>query len=265
MASQDYAKMKNADLEQLLKERNLPAGGKKADMVARLQEADKQPAAPTVPDAKPAGSDAAETAQASTQATKPAEANSNAPANGQSAAVVASQKPGEASAEGSEENKKLTKEERAALQEQKKAEREAQREENEKKYTSGIRHTDIHAEIAQRKKRAEKFGMSAEADEAIKKLERSLKFDTGVEVAADGDKKVSGLDTALPAERERKKRGPGDDGGGRGGKRARGGRAGADGGSERVASKSGGGGSNWMSEADRQAAEKRKSRFATSA
>ena len=37
----DYAKMKNAELEALLKQRSLPHTGKKAEMVARLQEADK--------------------------------------------------------------------------------------------------------------------------------------------------------------------------------------------------------------------------------
>ena len=38
----EYTKMKNADLESLLKERGLPHTGKKADMVARLEEDDKK-------------------------------------------------------------------------------------------------------------------------------------------------------------------------------------------------------------------------------
>jgi SAP domain-containing ribonucleoprotein len=37
----EYAKMKNADLEALLKERGLPSAGKKADMVDRLVKDDE--------------------------------------------------------------------------------------------------------------------------------------------------------------------------------------------------------------------------------
>src|ERR1700761_3930036 len=44
----DYSKMKNADLEALLKERGLPHTGKKADMVSRLQEDDKSKVAAPV-------------------------------------------------------------------------------------------------------------------------------------------------------------------------------------------------------------------------
>ncbi|KAG9636174.1 hypothetical protein KCU64_g14699, partial [Aureobasidium melanogenum] len=40
----EYTKMKNAELEALLKERNLPHTGKKADLVKRLQEHDAQTA-----------------------------------------------------------------------------------------------------------------------------------------------------------------------------------------------------------------------------
>ena len=38
--AQDYAKLKNAELETLLKQRGLPHTGKKADLVARLQDDD---------------------------------------------------------------------------------------------------------------------------------------------------------------------------------------------------------------------------------
>ena len=42
MPSTDYAKLKNAELESLLKERSLPHTGKKAEMVSRLQQDDKK-------------------------------------------------------------------------------------------------------------------------------------------------------------------------------------------------------------------------------
>ena len=52
----EYSKLKNAELENLLKARGLPHTGKKADMVLRLQEDDKKqssngdaPAVPTAP------------------------------------------------------------------------------------------------------------------------------------------------------------------------------------------------------------------------
>lgn len=40
-ATEDYSKLKNAELQSMLKERSLPHTGKKADMVARLQDDDK--------------------------------------------------------------------------------------------------------------------------------------------------------------------------------------------------------------------------------
>ena len=46
----DYAKMKNAELEALLKERNLPHTGKKADLVKRLQDADAASSEPAKKD-----------------------------------------------------------------------------------------------------------------------------------------------------------------------------------------------------------------------
>ncbi|MCJ1254762.1 hypothetical protein MMC24_002578 [Lignoscripta atroalba] len=49
--STDYSKKKNAELEELLKSRSLPHSGKKADLIARLQQYDKEHAAaePDVP------------------------------------------------------------------------------------------------------------------------------------------------------------------------------------------------------------------------
>ena len=37
----DYGKKTVADLQEILKSRSLPSSGKKADLIARLQEADK--------------------------------------------------------------------------------------------------------------------------------------------------------------------------------------------------------------------------------
>ena len=54
----DYAKLKNAELEALLKERSLPHTGKKAEMVSRLQQDDK----------KKAGEKPAQASQAATSA-----------------------------------------------------------------------------------------------------------------------------------------------------------------------------------------------------
>jgi SAP domain-containing ribonucleoprotein len=40
----DYSQLKVPELKKLLQEKSLPISGNKADLVARLQEADKKPA-----------------------------------------------------------------------------------------------------------------------------------------------------------------------------------------------------------------------------
>lgn len=251
MATQDYTKLKNAELEALLKQRGLQTGGKKADMVGRLQAADAESSA-AAPTPAPAAPGAATVDESKDEKAAPATAST--PAVATTTTSDAAPASGEASAAAPTEQK-LTREEREA-------ERAAKLAADEKKYGQGMSATDIDEEIARRKKRAEKYGlpMNAEAEEGIKALERAKKFGTttvGSGETAEGETKpVAGLDSALP-DRQRK-RGREEGAGGRGGKRQRGG------GAERpaAAQQNGGQKGSWMSEADKAKADARKARFA---
>merc|ERR1711991_841827 len=56
-----YSSMKNAELKDLLKERDLPTSGKKAELVARLEEHDAAVAAATAGETSPPAASAEET------------------------------------------------------------------------------------------------------------------------------------------------------------------------------------------------------------
>lgn len=235
----DYSKMKNSELEGLLKQRGLPHNGKKAEMVARLQEADKTGEAPQTSDppatvseptiAAPEVSDSAKPEPAAVETAPDAPATQAAP-TGEAAAPQAEAKP--------------------AID-----------------FSTGLAATSIDDEIARRKKRAEKFGTTEAETEAIKNLERAKKFGTGPAASSVG---VNRLDEALP-ERAGRKRGrvpepsdaptgfddPGLRRRGQGRRDFRGrGRGGA-----RPAGRVEKPGS-WMSAADKEAAEKRRKKFA---
>lgn len=281
----EYAKLKNAELEALLKERGLPHGGKKADMVERLQKNDEDNKAAAAKAALNAedeidwDDDADETAPApAPEPVQPVAANAApvATAGGEVQAVstkvadidiaktddVATEAP----AEGEKTNVDETKPEEKANP--------------VPDYSIGLAATDLDAEIEKRKKRALKFGSKIEDDEGLKRLERAKKFGEVVDAAG----LTAGLDGALPNKRERedgdegsnaKKRrgGPSGGRGGRGGHGGHGGRGGRDGRDRpqhknndgrdnRNEGKKTTGGSSWMSAEDKAAAEKRKAKWA---
>jgi SAP domain-containing ribonucleoprotein len=213
----EYAKMKNADLEALLKERSLPSGGKKADMVDRLTKDDEKAGAAGAPaEPKPAvnaedeidwddeGDEAAaEPAKAEPAATEPAPATE--PATDSAAAEPQSAAAEESSVQPTAEGAEV------AIEEKK---------EPAPDYTRGLSATNIDEEIEKRKKRALKFGKNPEDDEGLKKLERMKKFgETG---------QVQGLDEALPERQRKREREDKEDGGDN--KRRNGGRTGGRGG-----------------------------------
>ena len=281
----DYAKMKNAELEALLKSRNLPHTGKKADMVSRLIEADKKttesPSTTTAAAAedeidwdddtdatKPAA--AAATTEAAATAIKAGgkglAANSQAVPN--QITDVDPSKTSDLSVKPPAENKNAEGESKDSKSEEAKPEKLAV------DFTRGLAASTLEDEIEKRKARAKKFGMPAEEDETLKKLERAKKFgETGA---------PRGLDEALPERAAGRKRGrEGGDEGGRGGHNKRGGRRfdGRRGGdrrtrdgdrkprdSKREQRKSPSGGkAGWMNETDKAKAEARKAKFATPA
>lgn len=303
----EYSKKTNAELIEILKSRSLPHTGKKADLIARLQEADKAASA------TPAKVDAADDVIDWDDDTTPIDPTPAVPATagkaegavttttvapavgGDGAApnptVVPNQKvdidpstthdlsvtkPGDqkpaTEAQGKETESAAPAEKETSAAAEAPAEGEAAPKAPAVDYTIGLATTDYDAELAKRKARAAKFGISEdEASEAAQKaMERAKRFGT-----ADTGTAVKGLDQALSSERPRKRGRGGDDGdnfrgkrrsfGGRG--RGRGGhnggrrRGGGGGGTRNGAapSSSNGGG---MSEQDRAALERRKARFA---
>jgi len=282
----DYTKMKNAELEGLLKQRGLPHTGKKADLVSRLQEDDgKQstdPGAATGADAPVAPAAEDEIDWNDDEPPKPAEATSEPAAAAMAAGGVGRVEnpvavPNQIVDATDINNAETTVHPPAETDEAVagttgEVSVEEKPEEPKPDFTRGLADISMEEELEKRRARAKKFGMEETDEEAMKKIEREKKF--GTQGGESGGPK--GLNEALPERRP--KRGRDDQDGGRGDfKRGRGrgrfngggGRGGGNGGrgprrdGGRV-EKSIGGGSNWMSEKDRAAAEARKSRFQSS-
>ncbi|KAJ5190647.1 uncharacterized protein N7498_009632 [Penicillium cinerascens] len=281
----DYSKKTNADLVEILKSRSLPHTGKKADLVARIQQDDEKnsggaPAAPKT--------DAAEDVidwDDDVPAVKPAtEAGAKSIAAGGKGAVanpvaVPNQKL-DTDPATSHELKVESAGAGAATGEAPSSATEVEQKPTVD-YTKGLPTTDLEAELAKRKARAAKFGIVEDEETAVKEaekqLERAKRFGTGGTDEASTNVGVRGLDEALPE--KSRKRGPADQGqGGRGGKRRDQGRnrnRGNPGNQNRNAggNKGGSGGGNnaqssqpksW-SEKDVAAMEARKKRFTTAA
>lgn len=214
----DYAKMKNADLEALLKVRGLPHTGKKADLIARLQEHDKQklenPAEDEIDwdddeDTTPAQPATTTTTQAA--ATTPAAPASN---KEEPKAQVEASKPVAATANDTTAT--------ATNGTNKAAEPAADA--TAASFASGLAATSVDEELEKRRKRIERFRnpndaeSNKKADEELRTLERIERFkDSSI---------TKNVDAALP-ERQKRKRdggGDGDEEGSRGGFKRRGNR-----------------------------------------
>ncbi|KAL1954818.1 hypothetical protein VTO42DRAFT_548 [Malbranchea cinnamomea] len=312
----EYSKRTNADLIEMLKARSLPHTGKKAELVARLVEADKAAAAEAEKKSKaatPTGNDSkvdtaaddvidwdddgspgpgAETTNATTDKVSEATAGGTGavanptvvpnqqidtdpstthdlkvvkPSDEENKAKTKTTESGESTRKSEVENGTTAKsaEESSATEGQAKA--------ASADFSIGLAATDLDAELAKRKARAEKFGIvdDPSAREAQKAIERAKRF--GIQpVDARG---IKGLDEALPSERPRKRGWNGGDNGGDRGKRrdfhGRGGqRFGGNGGrrqsrngnNSQARNGTGGQQSKW-SEADLAAMERRKQRF----
>ena len=269
--STDYAKKKNAELEDLLKARSLPHNGKKADLIARLQQYDTEQAAKSTaattagaedeidwdddaPAAEPAGA-AAIAAGGLGQPANPTAVPNQVVDTDPSKTNDLTVDPPAPTAEGATAT--------ASAEDAKAAEA------NKKKSlpSTGIKATTLDDELAKRQKRAARFGIKESDDDALKALERAKRFGTG----DAGDKvAVKGLDAALPerAARGQKRGREGDDGTRRDGREKRSRvRGGGRNRRERSATpkdgvkKAGAG----LSDKDRLAAEARKKRFAAMA
>lgn len=272
----DYAKMKNAELETLLKERGLAHTGKKADLVKRLQDhdAENNTAAPAKADA---GEDEIDwddepaTTEASKPTTEPAAAAVAAGGQGQvsNPQAVPNQQP----AIDPAETKDLSVSEPApetapATESQPVPEAPPAAEEKPAvDFSAGLAKTTLEQEIEKRKARAKKFGLDESTDETLKTLERAKKF--------GGTDLPGRLNEALPEKREKKQRGekrardaPNEDAArkrtrpGPGGRKESGRR---DGGKTQSQRTGGGNSQHKLSDADKAKAEARKAKFASAA
>jgi SAP domain-containing ribonucleoprotein len=275
----EYGKMKNAELEALLKERGLPHSGKKAELVARLQDDDKakeSESAGAPSQAKPKSTSAEDEIDWDDDATAPeasksAQAKSEIPTEAPKSTttskskVTAGSQPLATSVEPAPP---------APAKPEDKEDGDAQPVTEEKPkektpvdFSMGLANTTLDEEIEKRKARAKKFGLEEIdplAEDALKSLERAKKF------GESGGPR--GLNEALPDRSYKRGRDDGDDRGdfkrrggrGRGGRRFGGGdrrRQQARG--EQSQSNGADGRTSWMTEKDRAAAEARKARFAT--
>ncbi|CAN8095192.1 unnamed protein product [Discula destructiva] len=216
----DYASLKVPDLKKLLTERGLPQTGNKADLVARLQENDKNTAEDVIdwddddtkiapvatkkdapkPDPKPAPAAVAPAASPPKETSAPA-ATVPAPAE------IETAKPVESSAVAPPATDATP-----AAEPEKNGDAPAETTDTEKpaaepvSFAAGLSATDLETEMKKRADRAQRFGIQVDAtsDEA-KKAERAQRF--GVEASAV----PKGLDEALPERRPKRGREGGDD------------------------------------------------------
>ncbi|KAI1745961.1 hypothetical protein F4680DRAFT_399811 [Xylaria scruposa] len=193
----DYASLKVPELKKLLQEKQLPVTGNKADLIARLQENDKANEAPK-PAAAPvsAEEDPIDYSDDDVPASKPEPATESAPVEEKAATEPAAA----ASAPNSEAKPAET-----TADDAKPAEAEAEAEADAVPKTDFSAHLPASTaddEARKRAERAKRFGIVEDADEeAKKKAERAARF--GVD--DDQSSLVSGLDSALPEKRERKR------------------------------------------------------------
>lgn len=275
--STEYTKKKNAELEDLLKSRSLPHTGKKAELIARLQQSDADQAASstkpstTTAAATTAGEDEIDWEDDAAVATDPASAATIAaggltqPANPNTVPnQIPSTDPSKTSdltvdppTTTTDPSSSTTKPTTTTTETETETETPAP---SKPSLSANLPSTTLDSELSKRKARAARFGIKESDTDALKAIERAKKFGTG----DAGDRvAVKGLDEALPEHGVKRGRGR-DDGEGRGEeKRSRvrggGGRRG------RSGTPKGGKGGSGLSEKDRLAAEARKAKFAQKA
>ncbi|KAJ5089674.1 hypothetical protein N7532_008358 [Penicillium argentinense] len=284
----DYSKKTNAELVEILKSRSLAHTGKKADMVARLQEDDeKKPAAPAATTKTDTAAEDVidwddDVPVETTEPVKPTtEAGANAIAAGGQGAVanpvaVPNQKLDTNPAATDDLKVKSTGAAADAATAAAKPEEAKAEVKPPVDYSRGLPATELEEELKKRKARAAKFGIVEDEETAVKEAEKQLtrakRFGTGGEGENGSNVGVKGLDQALPDERSRK-RGRNEQGG-RGGKRRDTGRNRNRRGPRNGVQKQGGGGNPapggqgqkpQLSEKDAAAMEARKKRFAQAA
>ena len=211
----DYTKKKNAELEELLKARSLPHTGKKAELVARLQQDDAEQAASAAKKPASASTAVGDEDQIDWEDDAPAPTAGSAigsvptataaiAAGGQGPVANPTAVPNQALDTDPSKTDDLTVNPPASSSgdaAEAGAEKSAAAPPTD--FSSGLQASTVDDEIAKRQKRAARFGIQENNEDAMKALARAKKFGTG----SEGDKAaVKGLDEALP-ERAKKERG----------------------------------------------------------
>lgn len=281
----EYAKLKNVELESLLKERSLPHTGKKADLIARLQEDDKRkkeaapaPKSATANTTTTVGSAAVASTNDDeidwdddpTETSKPIPVprhQLNAP---HPVEHTSSNEKKQTESGGLVTEAAATKEEAVTVKttaqangsaatevaEETKAEEKAAGSD----FNRGLAEATIEVELEKRRARAKKFGLPDGDQEALKALERAKRFGQ--------ESKPLGLNEALPERIVRKRGREHEDDGTRSTLNPRntrqGGGRGRDHGrdhSGRVAQSQPHAAKSWLKDAEKAKAEARRSRF----
>ncbi|KAI1821983.1 hypothetical protein F4861DRAFT_424189 [Xylaria intraflava] len=194
----DYAALKVPELKKLLQERQLPVTGNKADLIARLHEHDKASEEPK-PAAAPvsAEEDPIDYSDDDVPASKPESASEPAPTEQKVAepAAPAAEPVTEAPAPASEEKPAVPATENGV----KPADATVADSCPKTDFSANLPASSADEEARKRADRAKRFGVVDGDDDTKKKAERAERF--GVEQ----NSLVSGLDSALPEKRERKR------------------------------------------------------------
>lgn len=214
----DYSKKKNAELEELLKSRSLPHNGKKAELIARLQEHDAKQSSTAKPTTATTAAgdedqidwdDDVPATSAPVVGSEPS-ATAAIAAGGQGQVANPTAVPNQAVDTDPSKTDDLTVDppapsaDTAADDDLKESGTKAEETPAQPTdFTSGLQSSSVEDEIAKRQKRAARFGIQEDSSDALKALERAKKFGTGSE---EDKGAVKGLDEALP-ERVKKERG----------------------------------------------------------
>jgi SAP domain-containing ribonucleoprotein len=233
----NYSKLKNAELEDLLRARSLPHSGKKADLIARLQQHDLDQSSATTP--QTAGTSAklsGETAGADDvidwedAGTDNDEAVTNSTVTNAAISIAAKPQPSAAGAaaiaaggQGQPPNPTAVPNQIPAIDPSKTSDLTVHEPSSadvtnvsttsnrvadaapppSSDFTKGLSTTSLDTELEKRKARAARFGLpDPSTTESVKALERAKRF--GLDAEKGEEKVVESIDSALP---ERRKRG----------------------------------------------------------
>ncbi|KAM3070458.1 hypothetical protein ACMFMG_010281 [Clarireedia jacksonii] len=211
----DYSQLKVPELKKLLQEKSLPISGNKADLVARLQEADKKPAAdaPATTGEDEIDWDEDDEKKTTTTTTAPADA-AIAAAGGKEEIPNPTKVPNQEPAidPSTTTDLKVTGGEGAPTAADgviaasgpavtaTEVTSESVPQAPKPDFSAGLEKTDAEKEAEKRAARAKRFGITEDED-AKKLAERAKKF--GLDAS---EKVVKGLDSALPERREKRAR-----------------------------------------------------------